>query len=294
MRGTKSRSHEGTKGKAQSRHSRAAFTLTEIMVVIVIIVLLLALAVPAFNLIRGSRSIEGAENQVAAMLGRARADAIGLQKPFGLMFFIDPQQDRVALVEVFAADYPEAGTPTRDVYLDVVENAEWLSLPPGVIAFTLNNGTVLTGNRTSDGYLGYNDTLNGATASKRLGGVILFGGDGQLISNRTWGFRTGTGAGNNTQTQMSYLIGIPAGGNGFIDAGPTPPGTGGVAGSALGFVLCDWESFKHNGGIDDPQMIANGQYTANGNAERGEEQWIDDNGAPMLINRYNGTVSRSE
>src|SRR2546423_14319985 len=96
---------------------RSAFTLSEIMVVIVIIVLLLALAVPAFNLIRGSRSVEGAENQVGAMLGRARADAIGLQKPFGVMFFIEPTQDRVAIAEGYATDYPTSGT--RDVYLGV-------------------------------------------------------------------------------------------------------------------------------------------------------------------------------
>src|SRR2546430_12886721 len=93
---------------------RAAFTLSEIMVVIVIIVLLLALAVPAFNLIRGSRSVEGAENQIAALIGRARADAIGLQKPFGVLFFIDkesssdndPIHGRMVVAEVTAAEYP--------------------------------------------------------------------------------------------------------------------------------------------------------------------------------------------
>src|SRR4051812_40650541 len=69
--------------------ARTAFTLTEIMVVIVVIVLLLALAVPALNLIRGTRSIEAAENQMAAMVGRARADAIGLQKPYGVLFFMN-------------------------------------------------------------------------------------------------------------------------------------------------------------------------------------------------------------
>src|SRR5438876_5562006 len=110
---------------------RAAFTLSEIMVVIVIIVLLLALAVPAFNLIRGSRSVEGTENQIAALLGRARADAIGLQKPFGIMFFINdfsPVDARatgsVYATEVYAADYPESGSPSRDVYLDIVPDTE--------------------------------------------------------------------------------------------------------------------------------------------------------------------------
>src|SRR5213592_2939679 len=71
------------------------FTLTEILVVIALIVLLLVLAVPAFNLITGGKSIEGATNQLSAALGRARAQAIGLQKPTGVMFFIEPRSQRV-------------------------------------------------------------------------------------------------------------------------------------------------------------------------------------------------------
>src|SRR5947209_7537902 len=68
---------------------RPAFTLTEILVVIVIIVIVLGMAVPVFHFITGSRSEEGAINQIAAMLARARADAIGLQKPIGIAFFTD-------------------------------------------------------------------------------------------------------------------------------------------------------------------------------------------------------------
>src|SRR3954468_996764 len=88
------------------RRLRRAFTLTEILIVISLIVLMLGLAVPAFNLIRGGRSTDSAENQVAAMLGHARADAIGLQQPHGILFFIDPSTDRVNVAEVYAADYP--------------------------------------------------------------------------------------------------------------------------------------------------------------------------------------------
>src|SRR5438874_1239002 len=123
---------------------RSAFTLIEILVVIVIIVLLLALAIPAFNVMRGSRSIDGAENQIAAMIARARSDAIGLQKPFGVMFFMtDFDSDgRVGVAEVSAAEYPDGGTPQRDVYLDIVEDTDFLYLPPGVLAFTVNNGLV--------------------------------------------------------------------------------------------------------------------------------------------------------
>src|SRR4051812_21386550 len=115
--------------------SRRGFTLTEILIVLGLVVLLLAIAVPSFNLIRGSRSVESAENQISALIGRARSDALGLQKTVGIMFFLDPVTERINVAEVVAADYPDAAAapiPTRDVYLDVVSGTEYLTLPPGV------------------------------------------------------------------------------------------------------------------------------------------------------------------
>src|SRR5436305_737622 len=72
---------------------RSAFTLTEILIVLGIIVLMLAIAVPALNIIRGNRSVDSAVNQVSALLGRARSEAIGLQITTGVMFFRDPRTD---------------------------------------------------------------------------------------------------------------------------------------------------------------------------------------------------------
>src|SRR4051794_33163673 len=83
-----------------------AFTLTEILVVIVIIVIVLGMAVPVFHFITGSRSEEGAINQIAAMLARARADAIGLQKPIGVAFFTDGNNGRGYMAEVEMAPCP--------------------------------------------------------------------------------------------------------------------------------------------------------------------------------------------
>jgi prepilin-type N-terminal cleavage/methylation domain-containing protein len=79
---------------------RAGFTLIEIMVVVVIILLMLGLALPVFRTITGARSEEGAANNVSAMLGRARADAVGLQKPIGVAFIYNPNNQLSYMAEV--------------------------------------------------------------------------------------------------------------------------------------------------------------------------------------------------
>ncbi len=226
--------------------------MTEILVVIGLIVLMLGLAVPAFNLIRGGRSIDSAQNQVAAMIGKARSDAIGLQQIHGVMFFLDPASDRVNVAEVYATDYP-AANGDRDVYLDLAPDTDFLPLPHGVLAFVLCNGTVnAAGTRTSDGYLGYNTifgTFNNIGVSPggaATGGVILFNGEGQLIS-RSYGYTTVL---NTVNTAMqTQIIGL-AGANGFVDAGPGGATT--TIMSAMGFALCDYQAFKSNGDKPDP------------------------------------------
>jgi prepilin-type N-terminal cleavage/methylation domain-containing protein len=296
--------------RRRRRRRRHAFTLMELMVVITIIVLLLGLAIPAFNLIRGSRSVDAAENQISGLVAKARADAIGLQKPCGVMFFFkgDPAEERCTVAEVVASDYPETGGPTRDVYLDLMEDVDFLQLQPGVVAFTLNSGGVLNKVRTSDGYLGYNFTLSGPNAptttqtGASLGGVILFGYDGQLIS-RTWGYRTGVSDGTNGNvngktTQMGTLLIGANPKDGFVEAGPAQANRNLYPGSSLGFVIVDMPTLLDvwgggTGGVSalaDPIM----NQQAYGPAELNKESWIDENGTPLLINRYNGTLVRSE
>src|SRR5262245_38098701 len=89
IQATKASRHEGTNGGVLTRR---AFTVTELLIVIGIIVLVIALAVPAFNVITGSKSIESANNQISAFLARARNEAIGLQEIRGIAFYPDPKQ----------------------------------------------------------------------------------------------------------------------------------------------------------------------------------------------------------
>ncbi|MDW8261313.1 MAG: prepilin-type N-terminal cleavage/methylation domain-containing protein, partial [Phycisphaerales bacterium] len=76
------------------------FSLTELLIVIALIVLVMALALPAFNFITGTRSVEGAINTVNAVLGQARLEALASQKLTGLWFYIDPVSQRRAMALV--------------------------------------------------------------------------------------------------------------------------------------------------------------------------------------------------
>jgi hypothetical protein len=80
------------------------------------------MAMPVFRFITGSRSQEGTANQIAAMLGRVRSEAIGAQKPIGVAFFIDGQTNHAAMAEVEFASCPTfsaayaAGPPNSPGY----------------------------------------------------------------------------------------------------------------------------------------------------------------------------------
>jgi type II secretory pathway pseudopilin PulG len=283
-----------------ARHGSRAFTLAEILIVITIIVLMMALAVPAFNAIRGSRSIEGAENQISALIGRSRADAIGVQKPHGVMFFLDTATDRFAVAVVRAAGYPDqALNPDRDVYLELEPDVDILQLPPGIMVQVLDNANAA--GAASDRYMGFNKsavTPAGAQAATNtpFGGVILFNADGRLI-NRSYGFVM-TNAGGQLTPLGSLLMGA-----GYTGAEPVlvqPAFAGAAVGpprSQLGMVLFDRESFEGQGfaagdldkGQTDPR--AGGTTAA---TEPDEENWIDANSIPVIVNRYNGTLVRGE
>jgi len=275
---------------------RQAFTLNELLIVIAIIVLMLGLAVPAFNVLTGSRSIEGATNQISAMLGQARAEAIGVQEIRGVMFFIDPKTDRInmALVRDSGMDAGDGRT-----YLDVVGNREFSSLPSGVMVQTLDNPP--TGaSRTSDGYVGFNTFAgaSGLTIITPYGGVILFDSAGKVISV-PYGMRCSSVPASSTGkvTDMAWLLSQDR-----VDPGAAVTTTATdfvVTGtnSQIGIAMFMREQFNANSYTLEDVQISGGTYgTAGGaaNEEFDEEVWIDNNATIQLVNRYNGTLIKAE
>src|SRR5258708_30784044 len=104
-----------------------------------IIVLRLTLAIPAFNAMTGSKSIQGATNQLSAFLGRVRTEAIGLQQVQGVMFYIDPATDRVNVAQVVQAAGLTSDKPQVSTYLDVASNHDPIALPPAAPLQVINH-----------------------------------------------------------------------------------------------------------------------------------------------------------
>ncbi len=282
---------------------RPGFTLTEVLIVIGIIVLVLALAVPALDIISGSRSINGAENQVSAMLGRVRANAIGVERDTGVFFFIDPATERVTLAEVQNV----SESSSEPILLDIVADRDFLTLPKGVGMQLIDNADFTVGTppeRADDGYIGFNNIIPSEPndpSPTRYGGVILFDSKGRLVS-KAYGFLALLPSGENTQIFNVIWTGKTVPSPGDVDPPDVdliPPtvvtvAPNNVTRSAFGLILFDLEAFLNNGDHEDPQVAIGTNNYAGANGDIGEETWLDQNSVPLMINRYNGTLVRGE
>lgn len=281
-----------------------AFTLTEMIVVMGIIVLIILLAIPAIRSLTGSRSIDAGYNTLSALITQAREDAVGLQDVRGVMFYLDTSTNRVAAAIVEDTSPPTTLPPNAPTYyLDVVPNVDYLELPPGVGVQTLNNwgslSTSVSTTRSTDEYIGLNPISAFPTNDGiKYGGVILFDGNGRLIS-KTYGFKLF----DNTTGKLTNLANLFT-----VTTAPTtdfvPSYNGNLLSSQFGLVLFDRDAFNNQSFTDgdpylDPTLPSSTYGTASTPpasppTEADEEAWLDANATPILINRYNGTLIRAE
>lgn len=277
-----------TGGRNQSRTaagdtgilSRRAFSLTELLVVIAIMVLVLAAAVPAFRFMTGSRSVDAAQNNLSAIIGRARLSALSLQRPVGVFFYRD-SGGRVVASLVQEANYPTGGI--ADLYLDLMADQDVQPLPAGVDMQVVDDCDVNNvGVRQDDGYIGFNTVTISGINTIPFGGVILFDGMGRLVF-KTYGFLLKSGINATMMGQLLFQQNAPPAD--FI------PGSPNTYKSQIGLVVFDKSAFANNGGTDDDPQIQSLGYST---SEKDEEDWIDNNALPLIINRYNGTLIRGE
>lgn len=322
--GSKAR-HEGTKRRCGTPCPRAyvppclssGFSLVELLVVIGLVVLIMALALPAFNFITGSRSVDGATNVVSAFVGRARAEALERGKVTGVLFYIDPATERrgMTLVTETNAKYDTAGgevdNPYVDVYLDLLPDREPILLPTGIDLQVIDNGSRVAGGNALgapywDRYLGFNAAVARPSAPQTLvgnarlayGGVILFDGAGRLVSLR-YAFRCSVGTAESTAvlTQLGFLLtgADPSSPTSTPDTMPKSTATDRTDAdrflrSQLGLVLFEQQPFQSRGSSLVDLEIAGAQA----GDESAEEFWLDENATPLLINRYNGMLVRGQ
>jgi prepilin-type N-terminal cleavage/methylation domain-containing protein len=353
------------------RSQHRGFTLIEILVVISIIVILAALTVPVFNVLTGSRSIDGATNTVSAMLARARGEALSRQQPVGLAVFTDVLRDRTALALVsaplpwtnntayqrgdvisyvtaptglsrpipatyyfichtahvsaagdpndgpppFTGSSPVAGrwtliasagtgynpdapnlsaSPPRRYgipkYVSVIPESELMYLPPGVGAQVLNSARSTGSPAQLDRYL--------------HAGVIFFDADGRLAVGKDWGvlYNEADSKSLSSTDLVSSRLGLliqfdanPASSTDSNNLDPVPGSSSDRLRSGLGVLLFDRQAYLSQGfSLWDAQFDPTRTYTGSSPSEQTEESWLDANGTLLLLNRYNGTLLRTE
>jgi len=297
----------------------AAFSMTELLIVIGIIVLVLAVAMPAFNLITGAKSNEIAINQISAFLARARNEAIGVQEPRGVFFYLDPRSQRVSMTIVRPspdglppetmpnrrADRDDLGQPKDVIYLDALVGVDPVLLPRGIGIQFIDDGGPRNSSVETDRYIGFN-SYNAHPGARPLaaayGGIILFDAQGKLMHRRY-----ALQAVKHHPTTGAVLSYSPLGRLLYGDDENLLANTRDVwlvhrldandwrgVKSQLGFVLFDLDAFKNQFGGDE--AMSDWQITQKGTlqAERMKEDWLDANAVPVLINRYNGTIVKGE
>lgn len=267
----------------------SGFTLIEMLVVMGIIILAVTLAIPTIRALTGSKSQSVAQNTVAAFLARTRAEAIGLQQPEGLLFYIDPATARVGVAQVEVTP-TQTGDPPGVALLDLVPDRDQMLLPPGLGLRTLKDQPITgaTDPYPRYRYLGFNFNSTAPTLvsynnnTTGLGGVILFDSNGRVTPTQ-YGFRFVSGGNLTGIGQLAF------GSSGSLPGNwPTVNST--YLRSQIAFVLYDRDVFRNY-----QQSLGVTPNDGNSTAQQAKQDaWMDTNTTPLLINRYNGSITAAE
>lgn len=240
--------------------SAGGYSLTEILVVIGLIVLLIAVAVPVLSVLSGNRSTEAAENQVAAVLNHARAQAIALQRNVGVAFFVDPASQRYTMAFVTQIDPPFPP-------IERLPDFDFVTLQTGTGVQLLNDDqsvAISAGPAARDRYV-------------RMG-VIMFDGRGQATSVPiTIAADSALGLAMDLRAMLDNELNLRG-------ADVYHPNQQVL--TQLGLVIYDNEAFAENNFSPEEGMKTGD--------ERDECDWLDANAVPLIVNRYNGTLIRGE
>ncbi|MGN6506919.1 MAG: pilus assembly FimT family protein [Tepidisphaeraceae bacterium] len=319
---------------ARSALRRAGFTLIEILVVMGIIVLLIALALPAFNFMTGARSIEASSNQLAAALGIARADAIGIQDDRGVVVYHNAASGRDDVAEVRLKSYPfsdfSAGSTGPGGTTVSYELGQYVRYPTGSSgkSYVCIQAYVDSGANTPNNDATHWRVMQSAQKLATGDKVLEFVLNHEYASLPTGISVRGLG---NTVIYTDSVSGNPASSRYFNPAVCMFDATGqivldnffilyeGLLGDRLGAA---------NGNMGDdpvsPHMTFNTTWplgydatlnksidlqsqlgfvfsdteifknVAAGFTPAGQDAWLDQNATPVMVNRYNGTLVKGE
>lgn len=258
-------------------YRRVGFTLVELLVVISVIVIVVGMSIPLFRAMSSDRSVESGQNIVSSMLQRARSRALGLQSPRGVFFFEDQVTKKTAMLMVRIDDATSANPGVNVLELD--EESEAYEFLPNMVGAAFVLGATPTNNTSNNG----SGNALGANSLYRPYGLIAFDESGRIMNVPSYTIvaNDATRYPGGTRLKQRYQVNIGAN-DVMLQLGTNASG---VQFSSAVVLLYDKVPFvAQDPTATTPEYV----FTPTQN------NWLDNNGLALSVNRYNGTIINSK